>query len=82
MEKPKLPDDLLALIEAFDRHFDTDVLTVSANRLNKEAGVEETHQICSSCYAFIAQTWDHLEWCELYEEEALTKWLKKGKNEK
>ncbi len=81
MEKPELNDDLLELLKAFGNNHDPMVLEVSARRLTKE-GVEEYHKICSKCFAFIDKTWDHEEWCELYEPEKLSEWIKKGKNEK
>jgi len=81
MDKPELNEDILALLETFGRHHGPEVIKVSARRLNK-AGVDETYDICSRCYSFIEQTWDHKDWCELYEAEKLSEWLKKGKNEK
>jgi len=81
MSKPELNKDLLELLKEFYRINDPKVLTVSGRLLNK-IGIEESYDICSSCYAFIAQTWDHADWCELYEAEKLSDWIKKGKNEK
>ena len=56
------------------------VMTVSSedvfipNKPNKA-----TYNLCSRCYSVIDKTWDHSTWCELYKEEALSTWLKKGK---
>ena len=41
-----------------------------------------TYKCCSACYSVIDKPWDHHDWCQLYEEEALSKWINKGKNEK
>lgn len=60
------------------------ILRVSSATLNK-AGYETSegeYGVCSACYSIIDKTWDHKDWCELYEDEELAKWLKKGKNEK
>ena len=86
MQKPKLNKDILELIKQYDS-MRTEVLKISAGRLvlsgvSSDALAKNSYQICSSCYSVIDRTWDHDDWCELYEEEKLSEWIRKGKNEK
>ena len=61
------------------------VMKVSAERFNvpnKTPNPNGQYSLCSSCFSVIEQTWDHKDWCELFKEEPLSEWIKKGKNEK
>jgi len=83
---PILNKDLLALIKTIDLT-KTQVIPVNASRLvlsgvSADALSKDTYHVCSACYSFIEQEWDHEGWCELYKEEKLSEWRRKGKNEK
>jgi len=34
--------------------------------------------VCNKCYNIIKETWDHEDWCELYKQEDLMKFLEDG----
>ena len=83
---PKLNRDLLELIKSIDT-YKTEVIEVNASRLvlsgvNANTLAKESYHVCSSCYSFIEQDWNHEDWCKLYKEEKLSEWIRKGKNEK
>ncbi len=83
---PTLSRDLLEVIKAIDLN-KTEVIPVNASRLvlsglSADELPKESYNVCSGCYSFIEQTWDHKEWCSLYEEEALVRWIRKGQKRK
>lgn len=58
------------------------IIHVAPNRINikkSETIPEILYKLCSRCYKMIDSTWDHSTWCEAYEEEKLSSWIKKGK---
>ena len=58
------------------------IMEVSSARLNIDGIRLKSYKCCSACYSVIEQPWDHAEWCELYKDEELSAWIKKGENEK
>ena len=55
------------------------IINVDSSMFNIDLIGDKKYQICSACYQFIDQTWDHEDWCELYEEEAVVKWINSKK---
>ena len=85
MNKPLESKKMKRLLSTIQDMHDPHLLEVSSAKLNINTGKQEqqpTYIMCSACYAVIKQTWDHADWCELFKEEELSKWLKNGKNEK
>lgn len=89
MDKNLDPDLIKNLIEIY-KHLashDPYILTISKDSpvtISENHGQAKpgTYNICSACYSIIDKTWDHSDWCQLYKEEAVSEWLKKGINEK
>jgi len=85
MNEPLESKKFKRILKDLQDYKDPHLMEVSSVRLNTKTGFQEdqpTYTCCSACYSIIEQTWDHAEWCELYEQEAVAKWLEKGKNEK
>jgi hypothetical protein len=80
MNYTNIPLDLQELIRSLNTTTQTKarLMEIDTGLLNLDHPAE-TITICTACYEVINQTWHHREWCELYEEEALSKWLKNGK---
>lgn len=51
----------------------------SIHTQKSETAPKILYKLCSRCYNIIDSTWDHSTWCEAYEEEKLSAWIKKGK---
>lgn len=77
MDKPTkeaVEDFLKQLTNSDDEPY---IITVSSGSTNIDQSSDEYH-ICSRCYSAIDKLWDHSDWCPAYEEEPVSKWLKKG----
>lgn len=55
-------------------------VTVRGSSLNF-GNEDKWYKLCSCCRKIFEQTWDHEEWCKVYEPEPLSDWIQKGKKE-
>ena len=76
----KLLDDLDTLFPNLLRLTDGKpyLISVKGSSLNFAGDEEAWYSVCSCCRKFVDNTWDHDNWCTLYEPEVLTKWLDSG----
>ena len=61
------------------------LMRISSSNINigNTDSIKPTHyNICSQCFSVINNTWDHTDWCVLYQQEPLAKWLDNGKENK
>lgn len=80
-QNAKIDPAIKALYEKLTSR-DTHLMEVNSARCGRTGIIKGTYTCCSACFSVIERPWDHAEWCELYKEEELSAWIKKGKNEK
>jgi hypothetical protein len=74
-----MDEDTLKLIKTFEHAQEAHIMEVSCENVNINTGAKSpSYKMCSACYCIINQTWDHQEWCALFEQEAVTKWIEDG----
>lgn len=84
MNEPLESKSYRRILKDLQSYKDPHLMEVSSSKLNLNTGEQElqpSYICCSACYSIINHTWDHAEWCELYKQEPLNKWLEDGKND-
>lgn len=48
--------------------------------INNPYHLDDNHEydVCSECSSIVKHSWDHLDTCELFEDEVLVGWVKMG----